>query len=136
MEAYIILEVSDGGNAPTVLNPCYLSKEVAEDKLEELNVPFTAYYEWKNAQRSYVRDSEEYTQHTDTYEAICVIYKQKQSEGNISHWVYNDLNKAMQNALKARELAVIKLEAEFKETNPMPKANWGVTYTLEKVEII
>jgi hypothetical protein len=54
MKAYIIIQMTKGVETPVILNPGYLDIKVAEKKLEELTAPRIAYYEWKNAQHSYV----------------------------------------------------------------------------------
>lgn len=138
MKAYIIVQTKKGVDTPIVLSPGYLDEKVAERKLEELNAPRIAYYEWETAKQSYVHNSAEWAECIKNYETASEAYRQKQSESNRFHWDCPDLNKAMKdgiNALTAIKSVEKELEAEFKETNPKPQVDWDITHTIEEVEV-
>lgn len=144
MKAYIIIQMTKGVETPVILNPGYLDIKVAEKKLEELTAPRIAYYEWKNAQNSYVHNSAKYVGCTDvthtSYKAYedalkeydCMEYK----ENKPSEWDCIVLNNKWREALSDRDIAVKELEKEFKEANPIPQVDWHISYTMEEVDIV
>ena len=144
MRVYVIIQATKGVETPVILNPGYLDIKVAEKKLEELTAPRIAYYEWKNAQHSYVYNSAKYVKCTEdthiSYKAYenalkeydCMEYK----ENKPSEWDCIVLNNKWREALSDRDIAVKELEAEFKEANPVPQVNWDITYSMGEVDIL